>query len=60
MLVIPMMILQMLLTEGVYQLFGVTEAQVMLRSGIYVAVMVVLFVVNFLVQQRWVFVSKER
>ena len=59
-LVIPMMVIQMLLTEGSYQLFNVDETQVMLRSGIYVAVMVVLFVFNFLIQQRWVFESKER
>ena len=60
MLVIPVSVVQMLLTEGSYQLFNVDETQVMLRSGIYVAIMVVLFVFNFLVQQRWVFVSKER
>lgn len=59
-LVIPVGIVQMLLTEGTYQLFGITETQVMLRSGIYVAIMVVLFVFNFLVQQRWVFEAKER
>jgi putative flippase GtrA len=51
---------QLGITYGIYMLFGISETQIILRGIIYVAVMTVLFVVSFLVQQRWVFVNKSK
>ena len=58
-LAVPLVICQMLLTFGIYELFCISESQTLLRSVIYAGVMVVLFFVSFFVQQRWVFVSKK-
>ena len=58
-LAVPLVICQMLLTFGIYELFCISESQTLLRSVIYAGVMVALFFVSFFVQQRWVFVSKK-
>ena len=57
MLAIPQMIAQVLLTHGVFALFHLeTEG---LRSLAYTIVMVVLFIISFMIQQRWVFSAKN-
>ncbi len=55
MLAIPQMIVQVLLTEGAFRLFSVSESAHLLRTLIYVCVMTVLFVMSYMIQQRWVF-----
>ena len=55
MLAVPMMIAQVLLTHGVYALFSIAPAAEFLRSLIYTIVMIVLFLVSYMIQQRWVF-----
>lgn len=57
---IPQMLVQMGLTEGAYMLFHIGEEAVGMRTLLYVAVMVVLYVVSYMVQQRWVFSSQKR
>ena len=61
-LAIPILLLQLGLTHGAYLLFGIEDHQTLLRTVIYVAVMTVLYIVSFMLQQRWVFrtTSKER
>ena len=59
MLALPQMLVQLLLTEGVYLLFGITETQTLLRVLLYVGVMGVLFIISYTIQQRWVFASKS-
>ena len=58
MVAIPNMLLQLALTHGLYQLFNIPNSASFLRTAIYVAVMCVLFLVSFKLQQRWVFASK--
>jgi dolichol-phosphate mannosyltransferase len=59
-LAVPTVLAQMGLTHGIYLLFNITPAQTLLRAVIYGIVMAVLFLVSFLVQQRWVFTQKEK
>jgi len=59
MIAIPNMLLQLLFTQGVYSLFGIPDTAVFVRTVIYVAVMCVLFVMTFMLQQRWVFANKN-
>ena len=59
-LAIPNMVLQILLTHGVYLLLGVEECQTLLRTVLHFAVMLVLFVFSFIVQKRWVFANKNK
>ena len=58
-LAVPMMIAQVLLTHGVYALFSIAPTAEALRSVIYTLVMIVLFIVSYIIQQRWVFAPKE-
>ena len=58
-LAVPMMIAQVLLTHGVYALFSIAPSAEFLRSFIYTMVMIVLFLVSYMVQQRWVFAPKK-
>ena len=58
-LAIPMLLLQLGLTHGVYLIFRIADEQTLLRTLIYVAVMSVLYILSFVVQQRWVFRSKS-
>ena len=58
-LAIPIALGQILLTQGVYTLLQIGSGQVFLRSLVYAIVMVALYLVSFLVQQRWVF-AKEK
>lgn len=57
--VIPIMALQMLLTFGIYTIFQIGAEQVILRGIIYAGVMLSLFVVNFILQQIWVFSYRD-
>lgn len=59
-LAIPIALSQMLLTHGINTLLGIDESLVGLRAVIYAVVMTVLYLVSFLVQQRWVFSKKQR
>jgi putative flippase GtrA len=58
-LAIPILLAQAGLTYGLTLLFGISESQIILRGVIHAAVMIVLFVASFLVQQRWVFAAKS-
>lgn len=57
-LAIPQMLAQALLTQGLYQLLNIRHSP-LLRGLIYTVVMVLLFVISFLIQQRWVFATKK-
>ena len=57
---IPLAVLQLLLTFGVYWMFDIAEDAVALRGGIYALIMVMLFVVGYLLQKFWVFAATER
>ena len=59
-LAVPLFLAQVGLTYGCYMLFSVGEGQIILRGIIHAIVMTVLFVVSFLVQQRWVFAKKKQ
>lgn len=58
-LAIPLAFLQTLATEGVYRLLQVGDNLVLLRSVYHILVMIVLYLVSFLVQQRWVFAPRK-
>lgn len=59
-LAVPLAAAQLILTHGVYLLFGISAEETLLRAIIYAAVMAVLFLASFLIQQRWVFGSTKR
>ena len=54
-LAIPQMCAQVLLTQGVCSLLGISDSQTGLRTLWYALVMAVLFLASFIIQQRWVF-----
>ena len=58
-LAVPLMAAQVLLTQGVYAVLGITDDQGGLRTLIYAIVMTVLYIVSFMVQQRWVFAGRK-
>ena len=58
-LALPQLLIQSLLNQGIYTLFGITETQAGLRTLIHILVMCVLFLVSFTVQQRWVFAPEK-
>lgn len=58
-LAVPLLICQMLLSFGVFELLNISDSQTLLRSVLYAVVMVALFFVSFFVQQRWVFVNEK-
>ena len=58
-LAIPVLIAQTLLTDGVFTLLSIGAEAVLLRSLIHILVMVLLFLVTFAVQERWVFSQKN-
>ena len=59
-LAIPLMAAQVLLTQGVYAVMGITDDQGALRTLVYAIVMAVLYMVSFVVQQRWVFTNRRK
>ena len=58
-LAVPQMIAQVLLTEGAYRLFSISDDAHFLRTLIYVIVMTVLFFLSYMIQQRWVFAPQK-
>ena len=55
-----MMLAQLALTHGVYRLLGIADTQTLLRTLIYVTVMTGLYIVSFVIQQRWVFSPRRQ
>ena len=58
-LAVPTLLAQILLTHGVFWIFGIGQGQIFLRALIYALVMIALFIVSFTVQQRWVFAPRK-
>ena len=58
-LALPMLAAQALLTHGAYALLGIPEDATGLRALIYAVVMTVLYLISYMVQQRWVFHEKR-
>ncbi len=57
-LAVPQLIAQILLTQGLYWLLHIPEGATGLRTLIYAIVMTVLYILSFMIQQRWVFAPK--
>ena len=58
-LAIPQMLLQMLLDDGAYKFFHISNTGV-LYTLIHVIVMIVLYVISYLIQRRWVFAPQKQ
>ena len=58
-LALPQMAAQVLLTQGVYSLLGISDQAVGIRTAIYAVVMAALYIVSFMIQQRWVFAPQK-
>ena len=58
-LALPQMAAQVLLTQGVYTLFGISDSATGLRTVLYAVVMTVLYFVSYVIQQRWVFAPQK-
>lgn len=54
-LAIPQMIAQVILTQGVYWLFHIGDNDNFLRTLMYAIVMAALYIISYMIQQRWVF-----
>ena len=59
MLALPQMAAQVLLTQGVYILFGIPDSANGLRTVLYALVMTVLYFASYMIQQRWVFAPEK-
>lgn len=59
MLAVPQMLMQILLTQTVFNLMGVGDTQGLLRTVYYSVVMVSLYIASFFIQQRWVFKNEK-
>ena len=59
MLALPQMAAQVLLTQGVYALLGISDSANGLRTLIYAVVMTVLYFLSYMIQQRWVFAPQK-
>ena len=57
---LPLLLLQFLLTEGVFRAARIGDRQTLLRTVVYAGVMAVLFVTGYVVQRRWVFAGKRK
>ena len=58
-LAVPQMAAQVLLTQGVYSLLNIPDTAGGLRTLIYAVVMTALYIVSFMIQQRWVFAPQK-
>lgn len=58
-LALPQMAAQVLLTQGVYALFNISDSAAGLRTLIYAVVMTVLYFLSYMIQQRWVFAPNK-
>ena len=59
-LALPQMAAQVLLTQGVYSLLNIADTATGLRTLIYAIVMTCLYVLSFMIQQRWVFAPQKQ
>ena len=59
MLALPQMAAQVLLTQGVYAVLGISDSANGLRTFVYAVVMTVLYFLSYVIQQRWVFAPQE-
>lgn len=59
-LALPQMAVQVLATQGLYALLAISDRATFLRTLIYVIVMCVLYLVSYMIQQRWVFAAKKQ
>ncbi len=59
MVAVPQLTTQLLLTQLLVTLLGISDGQTALRGLVYGFVMCLLFVVSFMIQQRWVFSNKN-
>ena len=57
---LPVAILQFGVTEGIYQLLNIGEELVFVRAAYHMLVMIALYFVSFLLQQRWVFARNKK
>ena len=58
-LVVACMVAQLGLNELVYMLFSIGGEQTLMRTVVHVIIMMVLFIANYFIQQRWVFTAKN-
>ena len=58
-LALPQMAAQVLLTQGVYALFGIPDTATGLRTVLYAVVMTALYFASYMIQQRWVFAPEK-
>ena len=58
-LALPQMAAQVLLTQGAYALFNISDSAAGLRTLIYAVVMTVLYFLSYMIQQRWVFAPNK-
>ena len=58
-LALPQMAAQVLLTQGVYTLFSISDRAGGLRTLIYAVVMTALYFLSYMIQQRWVFAPQK-
>ena len=58
-LALPQMAAQVLLTQGVYALLGIGDSANGLRTLIYAVVMIALYFISYMIQQRWVFAPEK-
>ena len=59
MLALPQMGAQVLLTQGLYALFGISDSANFLRTVLYAVVMTTLYFLSYMIQQRWVFAPQK-
>lgn len=59
MLALPQMAAQVLLTQGVYTLFHISDSASGLRTLLYAVVMGALYFLSYTIQQRWVFAPQK-
>lgn len=58
-LALPQMAAQVLLTQGVYAFLSIGDSQGFLRTLIYAIVMAALYILSYMIQQRWVFAPQK-
>lgn len=59
-LAVPLAIAQLGFTYGAISLLRIGSGQTLLRGVIYAAVMGLLFIVSYIIQQRWVFADEKK
>ncbi len=58
-LAIPQMFAQVLLTQGIYWIFHISDGDNFLRTLLYAIVMAALYIISYMIQQRWVFAPEK-